>query len=83
VISDLDGLAERVAHPAPGDSCARSPISSAKSGCQLARLDIEASVTLITDAAAEVRATRRGGRRHRPRRLADLLRPLSSTADAR
>ena len=80
-LSDLDGLAERVAGLAPGLRLRPLADQLGELGDQLAELDIEASVTVITDAAVEVLAELTAAVEVVLDGLADLLRSLGSTAE--
>ncbi|EIV92715.1 hypothetical protein [Frankia sp. QA3] len=80
-LSDLDGLAERVAGLAPGRRLRPLADQLGELGEQLAGLDIEASVTVITDAAAEILTELSAAVDVVLDKLADLLRSLGSSAD--
>ena len=80
-LSDLDGLAERVAGLAPGRRLRPLADQLGELGEQLAELDLEAGVTVITDAAAGVLTELTEAVDVVLAGLADLLRSLGSTAD--
>ena len=80
-LSDLDGLAARVAALAPGRRLQPLADQLGELGDQLATVDLQASVTVITDAAAEVLTELTAAVDIVLDGLADLLRSLGSTAD--
>lgn len=79
-LTDLDGLAGRVAQLAPGRRLQPLAEQLGELGDQLAELDLEASVTVITDAAAEVLTELTDAVDIVLAGLADLLRALGSDA---
>ena len=80
-LSDLDGLADRVAALAPGRRLRPLADRLGELGEQLARLDLEAGVTVVTDTAAGVLTELTEAVEVVLAGLADLLRSLGSTAD--
>ncbi|MFC0533301.1 hypothetical protein [Phytohabitans kaempferiae] len=80
-LSDLDGLAERVAALAPGRLLGPLAEQLGELGEQLAALDVEASVRVITEAAADVLVDLGAAVEVVLAALADLLRSLGSDAN--